>query len=71
MTTTLKKVRQTKDKNFTVKNLIDVYLGDSDHVKHDNSFCQRNKFYQDFCKDDISNKFSNKMKISFLLWGKK
>jgi len=70
MVAALKKVRQTKDKNFTVKDLIDVYLGKSDYAKHDKSSCQWNKFYQDFCKDNISNKYSNKMKTASILWGK-
>lgn len=70
MAAALKKVRQTKDENFTVKDLIDVYLGKSNYAKYDNSSCQWNKFYQDFCKDDISNKFSNKMKIAAILWKK-
>jgi hypothetical protein len=70
MAAALKKVRQTKDKNFTVKDLIDVYLGKSDYARFDNSSCQWNKFYQDFCKDDLSNGFFNKMKAASILWKK-
>jgi len=70
MAAALKKVRQTKDKNFTVKDLIDVYLGKSDYAKYDKSSCQWNKFYQDFCKDNISSKYSNKLKTASILWGK-
>ncbi|MCL2114635.1 MAG: SAP domain-containing protein [Methanobrevibacter sp.] len=70
MAAALKKVRQTKDKNFTVKDLIDTYLGKSDYAKYDNSSCQWNKFYQDFCKDNISSEFSNKMKAASILWKK-
>jgi len=70
MAAALKKVRQTKDKKFTVKDLIDVYLGKSDYAKYDKSSCQWNKFYQDFCKDTISNKYSNKMKTASILWKK-
>jgi len=50
--------------------LIDVYLGKSDYAKYDKSSCQWNKFYQDFCKDTISNKYSNKMKTASILWKK-
>ena len=70
MVTALKKVRQTNDKNFTVKDLIDVYLGKSDYAKYDKSSLLWNKFYQDFCKDNVSNKYSNKMKIASKLWKK-
>jgi len=70
MAATLKKVRQIKDKDFTVKDLIDVYLGKNTYAKYDNSSCQWNKFYQDFCKDSVSNNFSNKMKSASMLWKK-
>ena len=70
MTAALKKVRQTKDKDFTVKDLIDVYSGKNDYAKFDKSSCQWNKFYQDFCKDDASNQHSNKMKVASILWEK-
>ncbi|MCL2687833.1 MAG: SAP domain-containing protein [Methanobrevibacter sp.] len=70
MAATLKKVRQIKDKNFTVKDLIDVYLRKSTYAKYDNSSCQWNKFYQDFCEDNESNNFPNKMKSASILWKK-
>ncbi|MBZ9570848.1 SAP domain-containing protein [Methanobrevibacter sp. TMH8] len=70
MAAALKKVRQTKDENFTVKNLIDVYLGKNDYAKYNNSSCQWNKFYQDFCNDSISMMFSNKIKAASILWKK-
>lgn len=70
MTAALKKVRQTNDKDFTIKDLINVYLGKSDYAKYDKSSCQWNKFYQDFCKDNVSNKYSNKMQIASVLWKK-
>ena len=70
MTAAVKKVRQTKDKNFTVKDLIDVYAGKSDYAKYDKSSCQWNKFYRDFCKDNVSNQHANKMKTASVLWTK-
>ena len=70
MAAALKKVRQTKDKYFTIKDLIDVYSGKSDYAKNDKSSCQWNKFYQDFCKDHVSNQHVNKMKTASKLWTK-
>ena len=70
MTAAVKKVRQTEDKDFTVSDLIDVYSGKSDYAKYDKSSCQWNKFYQDFCKDNVSNQHSNKMKTASILWEK-
>lgn len=70
MAAALKKVRQRKDEDFTAKDLIDVYLGKNDYATYDNSSCQWNKFYQDFCKDNVSNNFSNKMKAASILWKK-
>ena len=70
MTAALKKVRQTKDKDFSVKDLIDVYEEKSDYAKYDKSSCQWNKFFQDFCKDNVSNQHSNKMKTASILWEK-
>ena len=70
MAAAVKKVRQTKDKDFTIKDLIDVYSGKSDYAKYDNSSCQWNKFYHDFCKDNVSNQHANKMKTASKLWKK-
>ena len=70
MAATVKKVRYAKDKEFTIKDLIDVYTGKSDYAKYDKSSCQWNKFYHDFCRDSVSNQYSNKMKAASMLWKK-
>lgn len=70
MAAAIKKVRQEKNKEFTVRDLIDVYLGKSDYAKFDNSSCQWNQFIKDFCKDQRNDCFDNKLKVATLLWKK-
>jgi len=46
MAATLKKVRQTNDKNFTIRDLIDIYSGKKEYAKYDKSSCQWNYLIQ-------------------------
>ena len=68
MAAAIKKVRQDKDKEFTVKDLIDVYYGKSKYAQFDNSSCQWNQFVKDFCKDERNSIFTNKLKVATILW---
>lgn len=68
MAAAVKKVRQTKDKNFTVRDLMDVYLGKSDYATYDKSSCQWNQFVKDFYADPINADIDQKQKKVTALW---
>ncbi|MDE7106193.1 MAG: SAP domain-containing protein, partial [Anaeroplasmataceae bacterium] len=70
MVATVKKVKETKDINFTLKDLLDVYYGKLNYAKYDHSACQWNKFLKDFSKDPLSNSYKDKLKVASILWTK-
>lgn len=70
MIATVKKVKETKDINFTLKDLLDVYNGKLVYAKYDHSACQWNKFLKDFSKDPLSICYKDKLKVASILWAK-
>ena len=68
MATAWRKVKRDKDINFTIQDMIKIYFGESDYVKYDSSSCQWNQFLKDFCLDECSNIYSNKLKVASILW---
>ena len=38
------------------------------NTPYDNSTCQWNQFLKDFCADEHSNNYSNKLKVAAILW---
>lgn len=48
--------------------MIKIYYGESDYAKYDNSVCQWNQFLKDFCTDECSNNYFNKLKVASILW---
>ena len=68
MATAWRKVKREKDTNFTIKDMLTVYYGESDYAKYDNSVCQWNQFLKDFCADTNSHNYSNKLKVAAILW---
>lgn len=68
MAAAIKKVRQTKDKDFTVRDLIDVYFGTSDYAVFDNSACQWNQFVKEFCNDIENQTIKQKHKVAAIIW---
>lgn len=64
----LKKVRKEQKMDFTIKDMLDVYYGNSNYAKYDNSSCQWNKFFKEFCEDSVSKSYSNKLKVASILW---
>lgn len=68
MATAWRKVKSDKDVNFTIKDMIKVYYGESDYAKYDNSVCQWNQFLKDFHLDENSAGYSNKLKVASILW---
>ena len=70
MATAWRKVKREKDINFTIQDMLKIYYGESDYAKYDSSTCQWNQFLKDFCLDECSNFYSNKLKVASILWKK-
>ena len=68
MATAWRKVKKEKDINFTIQDMLKIYYGESDYAKYDSSACQWNQFLKDFCLDECSNFYSNKLKVASILW---
>lgn len=68
MATAWRKVKRDKDIKFTIQDMIKIYYGESDYAKYDSSACQWNQFLKDFCLDEFSDCYSNKLKVAAILW---
>ena len=68
MATAWRKVKKENDLSFTIKDMLKVYYGESEYAKYDNSVCQWNQFLKDFCLDENSQNYSNKLKVASILW---
>ena len=68
MATAWRKVKRDKDITFTIQDMIKIYYGESDYAKYDSSACQWNQFLKDFCLDELSDCYSNKLKVAAILW---
>ena len=68
MATAWRKVKRENDLSFTIQDMLKVYYGNSDYAKYDHSVCQWNQFLKDFCADENSANYSNKLKVASILW---
>ena len=68
MATAWRKVKAENDLNFTIQDMLKVYYGESDYAKYDHSVCQWNQFLKEFCSDEFSDFYSNKLKVAAILW---
>ena len=68
MATAWRKVKAENDLNFTIYDMLKVYYGVSDYAKYDNSACQWNQFLKNFCLDEFSDYYSDKLKVAAILW---
>ena len=68
MATAWRKVKAENDLNFTIQDMLQVYYGELDYAKYDHSVCQWNQFLKDFCSDEFSDFYSNKLKVAAILW---
>ena len=48
--------------------MIKIYYGESDYAKYDHSACQWNQFLKDFCSDESSHQYTNKLTVASILW---
>ena len=68
MVATVKKVKETGDTSFTLGDLLDIYYGKKTYAKYDKSALQWNKFVKDFCADEATAVFSERLKAAAALW---
>ena len=68
MATAWRKVKMENDLKFTIQNMLKVYYGESNYAKYDNSACEWNQFLKEFCSDELSYYYSNKLKVAAILW---
>ncbi len=63
-----RKVKKENDTAFTIQNMLDIYYQNSDYAKYDNSSCEWNQFFKDFCLDKRNADIRNKLRIASKLW---
>ena len=68
MATAWRKVKREHDLSFTIQDMLKVYYRNSDYAKYDHSVCQWNQFLKNFCADENSRNYSNKLKVASILW---
>ena len=68
MVATVKKEKEDGDTSFTLGDLLDIYCGKKTYAKYDKVSLQWNKFVKDFCADEATVVFPNKLKTASILW---
>ncbi|MCR4806678.1 MAG: SAP domain-containing protein [Lachnospiraceae bacterium] len=68
MVATVKAVKENGDENFTLGDLLDIYYGKKVYATYDKSALQWNKFVKDFCEDEATKIFSERLKAAAALW---
>ena len=68
MVATAKAVKENNDESFTLGDLLDVYYGKKIYAKYDKSALQWNKFVKDFCDDEVTIVFKERLKAAAALW---
>ena len=68
MVATAKMVKETGDESFTLGDLLDIYYGKKTYATYDKSALQWNKFVKDFCADEATLCFENRLKSAAKLW---
>ena len=68
MVATAKAVKENGDQDFTLGDLLDIYYGKNSYAKYDKSALQWNKFVKDFCADEATKAFKERLKAAASLW---
>lgn len=68
MVATAKAVKESGDKSFTLGDLLDVYYGKKVYATYDKSALQWNRFVKDFCADEATKIYSERLKAAAALW---
>ncbi len=68
MVATAKAVKESGDESFKLGDLLDIYYGKKTYATYDKSALQWNKFVHDFCEDDATKVFPERLKAAAVLW---
>ena len=68
MVATVKAVKENGDESFTLGDLLDIYCGKKVYATYDKSALQWNRFVKDFCEDEATKIFSERLKSAAALW---
>ncbi len=68
MVATAKAVKESGDENFTLGDLLDIYYEKKTYAKYDKSVLQWNRFVKDFCNDEATKVFKERLKVAAKLW---
>ncbi len=70
MVATAKAVKESGDESFKLGDLLDIYYEKKTYATYDKSALQWNKFVHDFCEDDTTKVFTERLKAAAALWKK-
>ena len=68
MVATAKAVKENGDESFTLGDLLDIYYGRKTYAVYDKSALQWNRFVKDFCADEATKVFDERLKAAAALW---
>ena len=68
MVATAKAVKAGGDESFTLGDLLDIYYGKQTYATYDKSALQWNKFVHDFCEDEATKVYPERLKAAAVLW---
>ena len=68
MVATAKAVKESGDASFTLGDLLDIYYGKKEYATYDRSALQWNRFVKNFCEDEATKVFPERLKAAAALW---
>jgi len=68
MVASARKVKEDNDLSFTLGDMLDIYYGKKVYAKYNKESLLWNKFVKDFCNDNQTSEFRNKLKVASILW---
>lgn len=68
MVATAKAVKENGDESFTLGDLLDIYYGKKTYATYDKSALQWNRFVHDFCADEATKRYKDRLKAAAALW---
>ena len=68
MVATAKAVKESGDESFKLGDLLDIYYGKKTYATYDKSALQWNKFVHDFCEDEATKVYPERLKAAAALW---
>ena len=68
MVATVKEVKAKGDESFTLGDLLEVYYGRKSYASYDKSALLWNRFVKDFCADEETKIYKDRLKTAAALW---